>query len=204
MKNNELIEDAARLVPTKVCSSDSVSLESSTACLYLSYKEKYEPKPTAAMTDSPSSTEPPSPSSSCAFDTEKLDLKLSVTLAAHRDSVDPVVRSVMNVVREMKYAQGREDDIELALTEALANAVVHGAKDDPSKVIECDVAGDERHGILIVVRDPGNGFDPTKIADPCQGENIYSSRGRGIYLINQLMDEVQFHKNGTEIHMRKR
>jgi serine/threonine-protein kinase RsbW len=151
---------------------------------------------------------PPSPEQSAkparAFDAEKLELKLAVTLAADRDAVDPVVRSVMNLVREMKCALGREDDIELALTEALANAVVHGAKSDPSKVIECDVAYDEQHGMLIVVRDPGPGFDPSKISDPCQGENVYSSHGRGIYLINQLMDEVQFHKNGTEIHMRKR
>jgi serine/threonine-protein kinase RsbW len=160
------------------------------------------------MTDSSPFPEQPSQASqtpqSCNFDAEKLALKLSVTLAGDRDAVDPVVRSVMNVVREMNCAPGREDDIELALTEALANAVVHGAKSDPSKIIECDVACDDQHGILIVVRDPGPGFDPTKIADPCHGENIYSNHGRGIYLINQLMDEVQFHKNGTEIHMLKR
>jgi serine/threonine-protein kinase RsbW len=157
------------------------------------------------MADSSPSSEPsPQPPQSCAFDAEKLELKLSVTLAADRDAVDPVVRSVMNVVREMKCAPGREDDIELALTEALANAVVHGAKSDPSKVIECDVACDAQHGMLIVVRDPGSGFDPATIADPCHGENIYATHGRGIYLINQLMDEVQFHKNGTEIHMLKR
>jgi len=154
------------------------------------------------MTDSsPSPEQPPQP---CAFGAEKLDLKLSVTLAGDRDAVDPVVRSVMGVVREMKCAPGRENDIELALTEALANAVVHGAKSDPSKIIECDVACDERHGILIIVRDPGPGFDPAKVADPCHGENIYLGHGRGIYLINQLMDEVKFHKNGTEIHMLKR
>ena len=153
------------------------------------------------MADSPTSEQPPQ---SCTFDAEKLDLKLSVTLAGDRDAVDPVVRSVMKVVREMNCAPGSEDDIELALTEALANAVVHGAKSDPSKIIECDVAYDPQHGILIVVRDPGPGFDPAKIADPCHGENIYSNHGRGIYLINQLMDEVRFHKNGTEIHMLKR
>jgi len=154
------------------------------------------------MEDSSSTSGPPS--QSCSFDADKLDLKLSVTLSADRDAVDPVVRSVMNAVREMKCAPGHEDDIELALTEALANAVVHGAKNDPSKIIECDVACYENRGILIVVRDPGTGFDPTKIANPCHGENIYASHGRGIYLINQLMDEVQFHKNGTEIHMLKR
>jgi serine/threonine-protein kinase RsbW len=150
---------------------------------------------------SPTSEQPPH---SCSFDADKLDLKLSVTLSAVRDAVDPVVRSVMDVVREMKCAPGHEDDIELALTEALANAVVHGAKNDPSKIIECDVACDEKQGILIIVRDPGAGFDPAKISNPCHGENIYASHGRGIYLINQLMDEVQFHKNGTEIHMLKR
>ncbi|MBZ5615542.1 MAG: ATP-binding protein [Acidobacteriia bacterium] len=150
---------------------------------------------------SSSSAQPPQ---SCNFDAEKLDLKLSVTLSGDRDAIDPVVRSVMKVVREMKCAEGREDAIELALTEALANAVVHGAKSDPSKVIECDVACDEQRGMLIVVRDPGPGFDPAEIANPCHGENIYSNHGRGIYLINQLMDDVQFHKNGTEIHMRKK
>ena len=153
------------------------------------------------MADSPSPDQPQSP---CDFDASKLELKLSVTLAADRAAVDPVVRSVMKVVRDMQCATGREDDIELALAEALANAVVHGAKNDPSKVIECDVACDQKHGMLIVVRDPGPGFDPSQIADPCQGENIYSNHGRGIYLINQLMDEVRFHKNGTEIHMLKR
>jgi len=156
------------------------------------------------MEDSSSPTGQPEKPHASYIDAKDLDLKLSVTLAADRDAVDPVVRSVMDVVREMKCAPGREDDIELALTEALANAVVHGAKNDPSKIIECDVACDQNHGMLIVVRDPGPGFDPTKIADPCQGENIYSNHGRGIYLINQLMDEVQFHKNGTEIHMLKR
>ncbi len=153
------------------------------------------------MSDSSST---PDSHPACNFDQQKLVLKLSVTLCADRKAVDPVVQSVMNVVREMKCADGREDDIELALTEALSNAVVHGAGSDPTKIIECDVACDETHGMLIVVRDPGPGFDVSKIPDPCVGENIFSNHGRGIYLINQLMDEVRFHKNGTEIHMIKR
>ena len=152
----------------------------------------------------PDSSLSPDQPSACAFDAKKLILKLSVTLSADRKAVDPVVQSVMNVVREMKCADGREDEVELALSEALANAVVHGASADPAKIVECDVACDQEHGMLIVVRDPGPGFDPARLANPCVGENIYSSHGRGIYLINQLMDEVQFHKNGTEIHMIKR
>jgi serine/threonine-protein kinase RsbW len=153
------------------------------------------------MTDSSTSSKQ-APESSNPED--KLELKLSVTLAADHDAVDPVVRSVMEVVREMKCAPGSEDNIELALTEALANAVVHGAKGDATKIVECDVACDDKRGVLIIVRDPGPGFDPASVADPCHGENVYSNHGRGIYLINQLMDEVQFHKNGTEIRMLKR
>src|SRR5215471_4649929 len=138
------------------------------------------------------------------FDPEKLTLRVSVSLAADRKSVDPVVEQVMQAVREMKCANGKEDAIELALQEALANAVVHGAKEDPTKTIECIVACDEQRGILIIVRDPGEGFDPKAIPACTVGENLYSNHGRGIFLINQLIDEVQFRKNGTEIHMVKR
>jgi serine/threonine-protein kinase RsbW len=143
-------------------------------------------------------------SSPCNFDSDKLIMKLKVSLSAERKAVDPVVRNVMEIVRETQCATGKEDDIELALTEALANAVVHGAKEDPSKTVECIVACDEQQRMLIMVRDPGPGFDPASIPNPCSGENVYSSHGRGIFLINQLMDEVKFHKNGTEIHMVKR
>jgi len=140
----------------------------------------------------------------CDFDPEKLKLRVRVTLAATRHAVDPVVEQVMEAVRQMKCVDGKEDAIELALQEALANAVVHGAKEDPSKVVECLVACDDQRGILIIVRDPGEGFDPGGIPSCTVGENLYSNHGRGIFLINQLMDEVKFHKNGTEIHMVKR
>jgi serine/threonine-protein kinase RsbW len=143
-------------------------------------------------------------SNGCNFDPDKLVLKLKITLAADRNAIDPVVQGIMDVVRNTQCAIGKEDAIELALTEALANAVVHGAKGDPKKIVECDVACDEARGMLIVVRDPGPGFDPNAIPSPVVGENIYSNHGRGIFLINELMDEVQFHNNGKEIHMRKR
>lgn len=138
------------------------------------------------------------------FDPEKLDLRVRVTLAADRKSVDPVVARVMESVRELECGDGKEEAIELALQEALANAVVHGAKEDPTKVVECLVACDAQRGILIIVRDPGPGFDPQAIPSCTVGENLFSNHGRGIFLINQLMDKVEFHKNGTEIHMVKR
>ena len=131
-------------------------------------------------------------------------LKLKVTLAADRDAVDPVVQSVMELVRQIHCESDKHDAIELALTEALANAVVHGAKGDASKIVECDVVANEDQSILIVVRDPGKGFNPGDIPNPLRGESVYSDHGRGIFLINQLMDKVEFLKNGTEIRMIKR
>ena len=153
------------------------------------------------MESGPSSAEP---LPECDFDPDKLSLRVRVTLAASRNAVDPVVDQVMEAVRQMKCVDGKEDAIELSLQEALANAVVHGAKEDPTKVVECVVCCDEQRGILIIVRDPGKGFDPKAIPSCTVGENLYSNHGRGIFLINQLMDEVKFHKNGTEIHMVKR
>jgi serine/threonine-protein kinase RsbW len=136
--------------------------------------------------------------------TGKSSLQLKITLAADRDAVDPVVQTVMELVRQIHCEPEKHDAIELALTEALANAVVHGAQGDPSKIVECDVVSREDQSILIVVRDPGKGFDPGEIPNPLGGESVYSDHGRGIFLINQLMDEVKFLKNGTEIHMIKR
>jgi len=138
------------------------------------------------------------------FDPDKLRLLLRVTLSAERKTVDPVVQEVMAVVRQMKGVEGKEDAIELSLQEALANAVIHGAKEDSTKTVECLVSGDEERGILIVVRDPGEGFEPDTIPSCTVGENVYSSHGRGIFLINQLMDKVEFRERGTEIHMVKR
>jgi len=152
-----------------------------------------------AGTDSP---EQPLPEKD--FDPDQLNLRIRVTLAADRNAVEPVVEEVMTVVRQMDGVVGKEDAIELALQEALANAVIHGAKEDSSKTVECLVSSDEERGILIIVRDPGTGFSPNSIPGCTVGENLYSNHGRGIFLINQLMDKVEFRKNGTEIRMVKK
>ena len=139
----------------------------------------------------------------CDFDSKELTLKLDMSIAAHVDNISPVVERVMEIVREMKCAAGKEFDVEMALREALANAVIHGARHDSSKQVQFCVACEPSTGLLIVVRDPGEGFDPASIPDCCIGQNVFSDHGRGIFLINQLMDEVRFERGGTEIHMRK-
>ena len=127
--------------------------------------------------------------------------KLDVTIPANPNAISGVVDGVMQIAREMKCAEGNEYQIELALREALANAIVHGCENDPAKKVECCVACTESSDVMIIVRDPGQGFDPQTAPNPLAGENLNSTHGRGIYLINQLMDEVSFERNGAEIRM---
>ncbi len=130
-------------------------------------------------------------------------MKLNVVMAADETLIAPTVKRIMEVVSDIECSHGKEFEIETALMEALANAVRHGAKKDPSKKVECVVACEDPLGMLIIVRDPGEGFDPKSVPNPTEGDAIFSDHGRGIYMINQLMDEVKFAKNGTEIRMRK-
>lgn len=138
------------------------------------------------------------------FDSDELNLRLQMQFPADPQRVTDVTDSIMKMIGAMECAHGHEEEIHLGLQEALANAVIHGAGGDPNKTVECRVACEDRHGMLIIVNDPGKGFDPTQVADPLHAQNLYSNHGRGIYLINQLMDEVEYKRGGTEIHMRKR
>jgi len=138
------------------------------------------------------------------FDPERLRPRLRVLMAGHAEAISPAVEQLMAVVRAMECSRGKEFEIEIALREALANAVRHGCGHDATKEVEACVACDESRGMLIVVRDPGPGFDPHAIPSPTVGQNIFRAHGRGIYLINQLMDEVSFEQGGTEIRMLKR
>ena len=143
------------------------------------------------------------PLSRCEFEGKRLLLQYEATLPADVTRISPLVENVMARVTEMGCAAGKEFEVETALREALANAIVHGAGMDPTKHVQFLVACDESRGMLIVVRDPGEGFDPEEIPSPVMGQEIFSTHGRGIYLINQLMDEVRFARGGTEIVMKK-
>lgn len=142
------------------------------------------------------------PVTRCEFDRDNLLVKLEMTLPGETGAVEPVVEKIMSIIGDMGCAAGREFEIKLVLYESLANAIKHGSANDPSKQIQCCVACDQERGMLIVVRDPGPGFDPASIPSPIVGQNLFATGGRGIFLINQLADEVRFEKGGTEIHMR--
>ncbi|MFY9532119.1 MAG: ATP-binding protein [Candidatus Acidiferrales bacterium] len=121
-----------------------------------------------------------------------------------RSEIDAIGPSVDKLIQRIKDAHGileKESDIEIALFEALANAVIHGNREDASKQVHIRCRCQAGREVSIVVKDEGQGFDPSKVPDP--RENIEAEHGRGILLMKTFMDDVHFEKGGTEVHMRK-
>jgi serine/threonine-protein kinase RsbW len=96
-----------------------------------------------------------------------------------------------------------EEEIEIAICEALANAVIHGNHENPEKKVHatcrCSMDGE----VLITVRDEGEGFDSRGVPDPTDAQRLLLTHGRGLHLMRALMDEVSFQENGTLVRMRK-
>jgi len=109
---------------------------------------------------------------------------------------------VMEFVAEHCPDEGDQIDILVALQEAMANAALHGCKDDPAKMIRCMVSAGKAD-IVIRVRDPGPGFD-LALADPENYHVTTLTHGRGIVLMRSLMSEVTFARRGSEVVLRKR
>jgi anti-sigma regulatory factor (Ser/Thr protein kinase) len=119
-------------------------------------------------------------------------------------AIPTVTDGVKQMLQEKKWPDERIMEVELALQEALANAIRHGCRNERHRQVQCAVTCDDRGEVLIVVRDPGPGFEASAVANPLAPENMLKPSGRGIFLINQLMDEVDFRDGGREVQMRKR
>jgi serine/threonine-protein kinase RsbW len=91
-------------------------------------------------------------------------------------------------------------NLRVALSEALANAIVCGNGNDPAKHVAVRVLFG-RTAIEMEVADEGTGFDPGDVPDPTTDERLASPDGRGIFLIRRLMDEVRFNDKGNTICM---
>jgi len=91
-------------------------------------------------------------------------------------------------------------NLQVGVTEALANAVLYGNARDPRKVVRVELRITD-DAITISVTDEGRGFDPGSIPDPTLPANLRRTGGRGLYLIRKLMDRVEFNESGNSITM---
>lgn len=118
-------------------------------------------------------------------------------------AISPLVQRLMRLIEDSHCVAGEEPAVELALDEALDNAVVHGNRMDRHKLVQVLCRCELGKGISIVVKDQGQGFDADAVPDPTAPENIGAEHGRGIWLMKSMMDEVSFEHSGTEVRMRK-
>ena len=116
-----------------------------------------------------------------------------------------VVEEAVDVIARHCLASGLTPhaarfNLRVALSEALANAIVYGNQLDPAKQVEIRVrVGDV--GFAVHVRDEGAGFDPSTVPDPTHPDRIERPDGRGLFLIRQMVDQVSFNDRGNAICM---
>jgi anti-sigma regulatory factor (Ser/Thr protein kinase) len=117
--------------------------------------------------------------------------------------ISPLVDWLMNLIATSHCVCGEEQLVELALREALSNAMLHGNSLDARKLVHVRCCCDFGKGVFILVRDQGPGFDPNNVPNPLAVENLGAEHGRGIHLMKLAMDKVSFERGGTEVRMRK-
>ena len=131
-------------------------------------------------------------------------VELRQLLTSKVSAISPFADQLMRFILNFRSADGSETDIEMALREALANAVIHGNGENSCKRVyvacRCYMDGE----VSITVRDEGRGFDCNAIPDPTSRENLLFTYGRGIYLMKTLMDEITFEEGGALVMMRKK
>jgi anti-sigma regulatory factor (Ser/Thr protein kinase) len=130
--------------------------------------------------------------------------ELNLVIPADPRAIPTITDGVKQILERKHWADTDIMAVELAVQEALANGIRHGCQGDPSRQVQCCVAFGDDGEVTVVVRDPGTGFDTSAIPDPLDPANVLKPGGRGVFLINRLMDDVRFTDGGREVQMRKR
>ena len=120
------------------------------------------------------------------------------------------IELVQVVLKDCLQREGMDKDalewVDLAVREALANAIKHGNEQNPTKQVHVDLRV-EAEELVIRIEDEGVGFDPTRLGDPLAPENLLRPNGRGIFYMKSFMDQIEYGAGpggGTMVTLRKR
>ena len=122
------------------------------------------------------------------------------------DTVATAAAAVAEFVSRSGITEDAAFGIDMAVREAVTNAVVHGNRRDENKTVEVTIKSSP-DAVEISVHDQGAGFNPEAIPDPTAEENILKASGRGIFFMRSFMDEVDWlirPGGGTTVRMLKR
>ncbi|HJP94101.1 MAG TPA: ATP-binding protein [Pyrinomonadaceae bacterium] len=130
---------------------------------------------------------------------EKIEFELPSDLAL----MNGVLEYLQDRVAKLGLIQPERSNLFVALDEAFVNAVKHGNKNDPNKLLKitAELSSNEA---AFTVEDEGEGFDIREIPDPCDPANLFRTSGRGVLLIYNIMDEVEYNAQGNRVKMIKR
>jgi CheY-like chemotaxis protein len=130
---------------------------------------------------------------------EKIDFELPSDLSL----MNGVLHYLLERVAKLGLIKPERSNLFVALDEAFVNAVKHGNRNDPSKMVRitAELSSSEAR---FTVEDEGNGFNVQEIPDPCDPANLFKASGRGVLLIYNIMDEVKYNERGNQLTMVKR
>ena len=131
-------------------------------------------------------------------------LEIDSWMPSNVQAISPLVERLMLLIEGSQCAPGAELNGEMALREALANAVVHGNHEHPRAKVHIRCRCWPGKEISIVVTDQGRGFDFEKATGYGLMPDPLSEHGRGILLMKAYMDDVHFERGGAEVHLHKR
>lgn len=121
-------------------------------------------------------------------------------LPSSSESIMQIEKIIHQLCRKYEIPEDAFGNILIAITEAVNNAVYHGNKSDKNKKVTIEFIHQDDQ-FVFSVKDEGNGFDYKNLPDPIQPENITKIGGRGIFIIHQLADKVEFADNGRTINI---
>ncbi|HET6862164.1 MAG TPA: ATP-binding protein [Pyrinomonadaceae bacterium] len=130
---------------------------------------------------------------------EKIEFELPSDLAL----LNGVLEYLQERVSKLGLIKPERSNLFIALDEAFVNAVKHGNKNDPTKLLRITAELSPREA-SFTVEDEGEGFDIREIPDPCDPANLFRTSGRGVLLIYNIMDEVEYNAQGNRVKMIKR
>lgn len=122
----------------------------------------------------------------------------SIEIASSLSKINEVEALIDKVCEDLSLNEDHYGNILIAVTEAVNNAIVHGNGSEESKLVKVDVKKDAAE-VVFSVEDQGIGFDFENLPDPTAPENIEKPDGRGIFLMKNLSDAVEFDNNGSKV-----
>ena len=130
---------------------------------------------------------------------EKIEFELPSDLSL----MNGVLQYLLERVSRLGLIKPERSNLFIALDEAFVNAVKHGNKSDPHKLVRITAELSPKEA-CFTVEDEGSGFDIKDIPDPCDPANLFKTSGRGVLLIYNIMDEVEYNAQGNRVKMVKR